>query len=67
MVDRYTKGVLTVIAICLVVIAVRGTSVEKAAAALGPLHVTVDEILSQPINVHCENCQQGQPDVRSRE
>ena len=56
MVDRYTKGVLTVIAICLVVIAVRGTSVEKAVAELGSLHVTVDTILSQPINVHCENC-----------
>jgi hypothetical protein len=66
MVDRYTKGVLTVIAICLVVIAVRGTSVEKAVAALGPLHVTVDEILSQPINVHCENCQAGEESARKR-
>ena len=66
MVDRYTKGVLTVIAICLVVIAVRGTSVEKAVAELGPLHVTVDTILSQPINVHCENCQVGEESARKR-
>ena len=61
MVDRYTKGVLTVIAICLVVIAVRGTAVERAVAELGPLHVTVDAILSQPINVHCENCIEKTP------
>jgi hypothetical protein len=60
MVDRFTKGVLTVIAICLVVIAVRGTAVEKVIAQSGPVHVIVDRILYQyggaAIKVHCKNC-----------
>ena len=54
MVDRYTKAVLTVIAICLVVIAMRGSTVEKAVAQSGPVrviqsgpvHVIVDQVAS---------------------
>jgi hypothetical protein len=44
MTDRYTKAILTVIAVCLAVIAVRGTSVEKALAQSGPVHVVVDQV-----------------------
>ncbi|MBR1302157.1 hypothetical protein [Bradyrhizobium sp. AUGA SZCCT0042] len=39
--DRYTKAVLTVIAVCLVVIALRGTVLEQAMAESGPLSVVV--------------------------
>jgi hypothetical protein len=46
MTDRYTKAVLTVIAVCLAVIAVRGTSVERAVAQSGPVHVVVDSVAS---------------------
>ncbi len=46
MTDKYTKAVLTVIAACLAVIAVRGTSVEKASAQSGPVHVVVDSVAS---------------------
>jgi hypothetical protein len=43
MVDRYTKGVLTIIAICLVVIAFRQSQpIGKAEAQNAPLHVIVD-------------------------
>lgn len=60
MVDRYTKAVLTVIAACLVVIAVRGTGIGAAVAQSGPVHVIVDQFLFQlpgsAIKVHCDNC-----------
>jgi hypothetical protein len=46
MVDNYTRAVLTVIAACLIVIAVRGTPVEKAVAQSGPVHVVVDQVAS---------------------
>jgi hypothetical protein len=56
MVDRYTQTVLTVIAGRLVVIAIRGTAVKKAAAQSGPVHVIVDQFLLQlgTIRVHNE-------------
>jgi uncharacterized membrane protein YeiH len=60
MTDRYTKAVLTVIAVCLVVIAVRGTGVGTAVAQSGPVHVIVDQFLLQvgggAVRVNCENC-----------
>lgn len=60
MTDRYTKAVLTVIAVCLAVIAARGISVERAVAQSGPIHVIVDQFLFQhggsAIKVRCENC-----------
>jgi hypothetical protein len=58
MIDRYTKAILTVIAVCLMVIAVRGTVIEKAVAQSGPVHVIVDQFLYQcgTIKVNCENC-----------
>jgi hypothetical protein len=60
MIDQYTKAVLTVIAVCLMVIAFRGTVVERAVAQNGPAHVIVDEFLPQVgsagIRVRCENC-----------
>ncbi len=42
--DRYTKVVLTVIAGCLLVIAVRGGGPEKAVAQSGPVHVIIDSV-----------------------
>jgi hypothetical protein len=43
MVDRYTKGVLTGIAICLAMIAFRQYEpIDKAQAQNGPAHVIVD-------------------------
>lgn len=60
MIDRYTKAILTVIAVALAVIAVRGTAVERAIAQTGPVHVIVDQFLYQyggsAIKVNCENC-----------
>ena len=43
MVDRYTKGVLTGIAICLAMITFRQHEpIDKAQARNGPVHVIVD-------------------------
>lgn len=60
MTDRYTKAVLTVIALCLSIIALRGTEVERAVAQAGPIHVIVDQFLFQhggsAIKVNCDNC-----------
>jgi hypothetical protein len=59
MIDRYTKAVLTVIAVSLAVIALRGTAVEKAVAQSGPVHVIVDQFLYQygpAVKVSCDNC-----------
>jgi hypothetical protein len=43
MVDRYTKCVLTIIAICLSIIAFRLLApIDKAEAQNGPVHVIVD-------------------------
>jgi hypothetical protein len=43
MVDRYTKSVLTIIAICLVLIAFRQFKpIDKAEAQNDPVHVIVD-------------------------
>jgi hypothetical protein len=47
MVDRYTKAVLTVIAACLVVIALRDLRpIGKAEAQSGPVHVVIDSVAS---------------------
>ena len=61
MVDRYTKTVLTVIALCLVINVVRdGTSVTSAVAQSGPVHVIVDQVASYalqyagPLHVACD-------------
>jgi hypothetical protein len=42
MVDRYTKVVLTIIAICLTVIAGKDLSLIRTAVAQQPAHVVVD-------------------------
>ena len=60
MVDRYTKAVLTVIAVCLVWNIVTGTSVQRAIADTG--HVVIDSVSSYafayagPLHVVCDNC-----------
>ena len=58
MVDRYTKVVLTVIAVALSVIAVRGTAGPAKAQGFGQQHVIVDAlgpyIVSLPLPVHVE-------------
>ena len=58
MVDRYTKVVLTIIAVALSVIALRGLPMTKAVAQSGPVHVIVDSFLNQDgaVQVHCQNC-----------
>ncbi len=61
-VDRYTKAVLTVIAICLVINVLRDTPpiVKQAFADTGPIHVIVDSVASYafqyagPVTVRCE-------------
>jgi hypothetical protein len=51
MVDRYTKGVLTIIAICLAIIAAKGLPfLRTATAQSGPVHVVVDEFRSGVFN-----------------
>jgi hypothetical protein len=63
MVDRYTKAVLTVIAVSLAVLAFRGIGAEKAVAQSGEVHVIVDSVdkyafkYSNAIPVSCTNCQ----------
>jgi hypothetical protein len=43
MVDRYTKSVLTIIAVCLAIIAFRlSDPIGRAEAESGPIHVIVD-------------------------
>ena len=42
--DRYTKFVLTVIAISLAIIAARGLPLLKVASAAAPAHVIVDKV-----------------------
>jgi hypothetical protein len=44
MTDRYTKIILTVIAVCLVVIAVRDRTGVTPAAAQSPVHVVIDGV-----------------------
>ena len=44
MVDRYTKLVLTVIAVCLVMIAAQNLSNPARAQYTPPVHVIVDQI-----------------------
>jgi len=58
-VDRYTKAVLTVIALCLVINVLRDTPlVKRAFAQSGPVHVIVDSVASYafqyagPLHVH---------------
>lgn len=46
MVDRYTKAVLTVIAVALSVIALRGAMAAAHAQSDGPVHVIVDGVAS---------------------
>lgn len=46
MVDRYTKSVLTVIAVALSVIAVKGVISSARAQSDGPVHVIVDSVAS---------------------
>jgi hypothetical protein len=44
MVDRYTKVVLTVIAVCLAIIATRDFPFLRTATAQDRVHVVVDEV-----------------------
>lgn len=48
MIDRYTKAVLTVIAVCLVTLVFQKTDLAKPAHAQqnGPVHVIVDSVAS---------------------
>lgn len=48
MIDRYTKAVLTVIAVCLVTLVLQNTDLVKPAHAQqnGPVHVIVDSAAS---------------------
>jgi hypothetical protein len=59
MVDRYTKVVLTVIAVCLVILAFSDIRpITKANAQTGPVHVIIDSTASfafqfaGPLQVH---------------
>jgi hypothetical protein len=58
--DLYTKAVLTIIAICLVVIAFRAQPISEALAQSGKVHVVVDEVdtfafqFTQPLKVKIE-------------
>jgi hypothetical protein len=44
MVDRYTKAALTVIAVCLAIIAARDVPFLRTATAQDKVHVVVDEV-----------------------
>jgi hypothetical protein len=61
MIDRYTKAVLTVIAICLAVIAIRGAQPISPALAQSPVHVIVDQVagfalqFAGPLHVRCDD------------
>jgi hypothetical protein len=45
MIDRYTKAILTVIALCLVIVVIRGNPPTTTAhAQSGPVHVIVDSV-----------------------
>jgi len=44
MVDRYTKAVLTIIAVCLVVIAGRNLVSPGSAQVQGAMHVILDQV-----------------------
>lgn len=46
MVDRYTKAVLTVIAVCLVILVFRTGPNTARAQYSGPAHVIVDKVQS---------------------
>ncbi len=51
MVDGYTKAVLTVIAVCLAIIATRELSILRTASAEGePMHVVVDQVSMNALN-----------------
>ena len=58
MADWYTKAVLTVIAACLLVIALRGVGPSPAQAQMGQTHVVIDSVSSYafqyagPLEVH---------------
>jgi hypothetical protein len=63
MTDRYTKLVLTIIAVCLVVMVVRDIGlVGKAGAQRGLTSVSIEDVSKYafssitPIRVSCENC-----------
>ena len=44
MIDLYTKGILTIIAICLSILVIRDLNVSPATAQTGPQHVVVDQV-----------------------
>jgi hypothetical protein len=44
--DRYTKAVLTIIAACLAVIAVKDLPLLRSAEAQAPTHVVLDQVHS---------------------
>ena len=48
MIDRYTKALLTVIAVCLAVLVVQNAGLAKPAQAQqgGPTHVVIDQVAS---------------------
>lgn len=59
MIDRYTKTILTVIAVCLAALVVQNvTKPAYAQYAGGPVHVIVDQIgvnlASLPLPVHAQ-------------
>jgi hypothetical protein len=62
MIDYYTKAVLTVIAVCLGLLVVRGITGESAVAQSGQVHVIIDSANSSafqyagPLRVTCDNC-----------
>jgi hypothetical protein len=52
MTDRYTKVILTVIAVCLIIIAVRDRTVVTPAQAQSPVHVIIDGVAQTPSFLH---------------
>jgi hypothetical protein len=62
MIDRYTKTLLTIIAIALVMIAMKGVVHPAKAQSDGPTHVIVDQVgsfafsmVSSPMPVRAQN------------